>query len=253
MATATYKALLAGTGVDPTFGATQNYILYKDSMGYRDALKQLNTGEALGVMPIAVKTGLPAKASAVKHARFSASCTYGNNDVLKFFFSDIAAMTPRTSNDLKKIARNVLASLLDAQDPTDQQRIEVLASDEDWSKMDANPAQIVAPFYSDWFDITEWAPAIAKVAPLLADTIRYAKTVAGDPTADPKFMKKRAALALALDGATHNTKAAFNQNFPICVMATLAGLTSGGPNAPTFQAGWNGVNVFPAPLAVGAK
>jgi hypothetical protein len=249
VATATYKALLAGTGMNPAFSATQTLLLYEDSMEYRDALTQLNAGEVLGVMPTAVKTGLPATGSPVQHARFAASCNYGNDDVLRFFFSDINARTPRTSDGLKKIGRTVLASLLDPQDPTDQERIVVLGSDDKWATMDANPAQIVPPFYSDWYDITEWASAIATVGPLLADTIAFAKTVQGDPTANPAFMQKRAGLALALDSATHNTKAAFNQNFPICVMATLAGLTPGAKRL-VFEAAWNGRTLFsnkPAP------
>jgi hypothetical protein len=41
---------------------------------------------------------------------------------------------------------------------------------------------IPPPFSADWFDIVEWADAVAKVGPLLSDTIAYAKTVRGDPT-----------------------------------------------------------------------
>jgi hypothetical protein len=104
--------------------------------------------------------------------------------------------------------------------------------------MDANPAQIVQMYHSDWMDVTDWATAIAKVGPRLADAVRFARTVAGDPIADSTFMKKRAALALALDGATHKTRAAFDRGFAICVMAILAGLTSGSNvTPPVFEAG----------------
>ncbi len=249
VATATYKALNAGIGVAATFGATQDLLLYADSMGYRQALKQLNGGELLGVMPATVKTGLSATGAPVHHARFAASCTYDNDHVLRFFFSDSQAFTPRIAADVTKLGRTVLRSLLDPQDPTDQKRIAVLGSDKQWAEMDANPAKILPPFASDWYDITHWASAITKVGPLLADTINFAKTVAGDPTTNATFMKKRAALALALDGVTHNTNAAFEKEFPICVMATLAGLTPG-TTPPVFEAAWNGTTLFsnkPAP------
>lgn len=256
VATATYKALLAGIGTNAAFRASQTYFEYKDPMGYRDALKLLNTGEVLGVMPPAIKTALPSSGAPVERARFTASIDYQNNDVLRFFFKDTVALTPRTADELKKLGRSALARLLDPQDATDLLRIQALQSDAQWAAWDANPAQVPAPYYSDWFDITQWSSAIAHVGPLLADTIAFARTVAGDPTASTVFMSKRHSLALALDSAVKNTKAAFNQNFPICVMAVLAGRTPGAP-PPSFEAGWNGKDVFsnvapPAAIAAAA-
>jgi hypothetical protein len=245
LATATYKALNAGTGVAATFGTSQDYLLYEDSMGYRDALKELNAGEVLGVMPPSVKSHYLASGPKVHHARFAASCAYDNDHVLRFYFSDVPALKPRTAGDLKKIGRKVLAALLDPQDSVDHDRIGALKSDQKWAEMDANPAQILPPFYSDWTLITWWASAIADVGPILADTIRYAKTVVGDPTADKTFMEKRAALAQALDAATHETHAVFEKGFPICVMATLAGLNPGPtPPPPVFEAAWDGKSQF---------
>jgi hypothetical protein len=244
LATATYKALISGSGVTAGFSATQEFVRYQDSMDYRAALTQLNTGEVLGVMPPSVKTALTGAGSAVHHARFAAACNYSNDDVLRFFFSDIQRLTPRKAVDLEKIGRNVLASLLDPQNPTDLQRMQVLYNDAAWAAMDATGSDISTPYYSDWYDITaSWAPSLAKVGPILADTIAYAKTVKGDPSQDPTFMKKRANLAHALAAATRNTKAAFNQNFPVCVMATLAGLTPG-DNVPSFSAAWNSTTLF---------
>jgi hypothetical protein len=244
LATATYQALISGSGVTAGFSAKQEFVLYRASMGYRPALSQLNTGEVLGVMPPSVKSALPAAGSPVGHARFAATCNYSNDDVLRFFFTDIQKLTPRKTSDLEKIGRNVLASLLDPEDPTDLQRMQVLYNDAAWAAMDATGSNIPAPYYSDWFDITvSWAPSIAQVGPILADTIAYARTVKGDPSKDPAFMKKRANLAHAIAAATRNTKAAFNPNFPICVMATLAGLTPG-DNVPSFSAAWNSTTLF---------
>jgi hypothetical protein len=221
VATAAYQALLTGTGAKPTLAATQNFLDYHETLDYRKALKELNAGEVLGVMPLNVKTGMAAIGKPVSHARFAASRTYTNDDVLRFFFSDIQNFTPRNPASLIQTGRQVLAGLLDPQDPTDQKRISALQSDSAWVQMTANPAQIQPTFYSDWYDITNWASAIAKAAPLLADAIRFAKTVPGDPTANPTFMKKRAALASALNGVTHNTNAAFEKAFPLCVMSAL--------------------------------
>jgi hypothetical protein len=123
-------------------------------MGYRDALKQLNAGEVLGLMPPSVKSHYSASGPKVHHARFAASCTYDNDRVLRFYFSDVPGLKPRTADDLKHIGRKVLTALLDPQDSVDQKRIAVLNSDEKWAEMDANPAQILAPFYSDWTLIT---------------------------------------------------------------------------------------------------
>jgi hypothetical protein len=244
LATATYQALISGSGVAADFSASQEFVLYKDFMDYHSALTQLNTGEVLGVMAPSVKTALPPTGSPVRHARFGAICKYSNDDVLHFFFTDIQRLTPRNTVDIEKIGRIVLSRLLDPQNPTDRQRIQVLSDDAAWAAMDATGSAIPAPYYPDWFDITvSWAPSIAKVGPILADTIAYAKTVQGNPTQDPTFMKKRANLAHALASVTRNTRAAFNQNFPVCVMATLAGLTPG-DYVPTFSAAWNSTTVF---------
>jgi hypothetical protein len=236
--TAAYKALFTGIGTEPSLSARQDFLLYKTSMAYRDALKQLNAGEVLGAMPPSVKSHLPANGNSVRHARFAASRDYSNVDVMHFFFSDDIELTPRTAADLKKLGRSVLASLLDPQDQTDRQRIQVLQSDAKWAGMDSQPAQLRPPFYSDWYDITEWSKALATAAPLLADVIRYGKQVPGDPTADPTFRQKRAALTAALGAVTRDTRAAFEMAFPICVMASLAGVIPGA-NAAVFEAEWN--------------
>ena len=75
VATATYKALNSAVGVASSFAATQDLLIYKESMGYRDALKQLNAGVELGVLPIAIKSSLPTAEAKVHHARFAASCS----------------------------------------------------------------------------------------------------------------------------------------------------------------------------------
>jgi hypothetical protein len=244
LATATYQALAAGIGFGVTLNAQQDVLIYKDSMGYRDAWKQLGAGVILGVMPQATWDQMPAAGPKVRHARIAANCEYDNDDVMRFFFADIQMLTPRRADDLKLLGRRVLAALLDPLDSVDQARREHLLNQSLWDAMDGNPAQIPPPFLSDWLDVTEWAEAVAKVAPLLADTIAYGKSVHGDPTADEKFMEKRRNVALAINSVLHNTNAAFDHLFPICVMASLAGRTPGHDPAPVFEAVWNSQTIF---------
>jgi hypothetical protein len=244
LATASYKALSAGVGFGVALNARQDTLIYKDSIGYRDAWKQLGAGVILGVMPKSTQDNLPAAGPKIRHLRIAASCDYNNDDVLRFFFSNIKNFTPRKAADLKQVGRSVLASLMDPQDTVDQKRIQHLMDPNLWAQMDDNPAQIPPPFSSDWFDITEWAEAVAKVAPLLTDIIAYAKTVHGDPTADDTFMRKRRKVALAINSVLHNTRAAFDHTFPICVMASLAERTPGHSPAPVFEAAWNSQTIF---------
>lgn len=91
----------------------------------------------------------------------------------------------------------------------------------------------------DWFDIVEWAGSVADAGTALANAISYAKTVVGDPTANPEFMKKRDKLALAIDAATHDSHGAFDPAFGMCVTAALAGRTPGHDPTPVFEAEWD--------------
>ncbi len=252
VATATYKAMLAGIGASANFSAEQDFLLYRDKLPWRSALKQLNVGESLGVLPPSVKSALPAVGIPVSHARFAAQSVYSNDDVLRFFFSDITQRTPRKKSDLVSLGRTVLASLLDPQDPVDNARISVLQDDGKWAEMDANPAQILPPYSADWYDITTWADAIVAVGPALVAVFKIRESVAGDPSTNPAFMKARAKLAHAIDQVTHDTKAAFEPGFPICVMTKLCGGKPSG-NPSTFQAGWNSASIFSNKTAARVK
>jgi hypothetical protein len=255
LATATYKALGAGVGFGVDFSARQDTLIYKNTIDYREAWKQLGAGVILGVMPQTEKDGLPLKGPQVHHFRIAASCDYDNDDVMRFFFSDVAQLTPRKGEDLNSVGRRVLAGLLDPLDTEDQERIQHLTDPNLWAQMEDNPAQISGFFRPDYLTIVGWAEAVANVGPLLADTIAYGKTVQGDPTADATFMKKRRKLALAVNSVLHNTNAAFDHTFPICVMASLAGRIPGHAPAPVFEAGWDSKTIFtnkPQAKAVGA-
>ncbi len=243
--TAVYKALLGALGTNPLFEATQNLMEYHDSLGYRSALKQLNAGRVLHVIPVGTDFGLPATGQPVHHALFKASRNYTNDEVLRFFFSDGAGLTGRALESLKQLGRRVLSSLLDPQDPTDQKRIAALQNDDLWAGFDAQPANVPLAYYPDWYDVTTWAAHLARTAPLLADLIRYAKTVPGDPTLDPSFADKRKKLELALASLTKETHAAFDHTFPICVMSALVDeKTHPTASLPVFEATWNSKIIF---------
>ena len=244
LATATYKALGAGAGFGVDFSARQDTLIYKNSLDYREAWKQLSAGVILGVMPQVVKDGLPQTGPQVRHLRIAASCAYNNDDVMRFFFSDAAHLTPRKSDDLKQVGRRVLASLLDPLKPADQQRIQHLTDPNLWAQMEDDPENTSGLFRPDYLVIAGWADAVATVGPLLRDTIAYAKTVQGDPTADARFMKMRGNLALAVNSVLHNTDAPFDHTFPICVMASLAERPPDHPPPPVFEAAWDSKTFF---------
>jgi hypothetical protein len=239
VATAAYQALGAGTGFGLTLTAQQDMLIYKNTMGHREALKQLNPGIILGVMPGSVKTAIPATGPNVRHARFAASCSYNNDDVMRLFFSDPGKMTSRKREELWPVGKATLVKLLDPQDPTDLARIQVLMDPHGWDGMGFNNNSLQGVHRVDWYDIMEWAGSVADAGSALAAAISYAKTVVGDPTADPKFMKKRRELALAIDAATHDSHGAFDPAFGMCVTAMLAGRTPGHDPAPVFEAEWD--------------
>ncbi|MGA7413708.1 MAG: hypothetical protein WBW33_24755 [Bryobacteraceae bacterium] len=250
MATAAYQALGAETGFGLTLTAQQDMLIYRNTMGHRAALKQLNPGVVLGVMPKSVKTAIPATGPNVRHARFAASCSYSNDDVMRLFFSDPVKMTPWKREQLWPVGKTALVKLLDPQDPADLARIQVLMDPHGWDGMEFNNTSLKGAEAVDWFDIMEWAGSVADAGSSLADTISYAKTVTGDPTADPTFMKKRRNLALVIDAATHNAHGAFDPAFGMCLTATLAGRTLGHDPAPAFEAEWDSKVVFSNKVAL---
>jgi hypothetical protein len=253
VATAAYQALGAGAGFGLTLTAQQDVLIYKNTMDHRAALKQLNPGIILGVMPKSVKTAIPATGPNVRHARFAASCSYGNDDVMRLFFSDPVKMTPWKREQLWPVGKTALVKLLDPQDLTDlARRIQVLMDPHGWDEMEFNNNSLQGAERVDWFDITEWAGSVADAGSSLADAISYAKTVVGDPTADPTFMKKRRNLALAIDAATHDAHGAFDPAYGMCLTSTLAGRTPGHDPAPVFEAEWGSKVIFSNKVAVTA-
>jgi hypothetical protein len=158
------------------------------------------------------------------------------------FFSDVSTRTARQLLDLKRLGRQVLASLLDRGDAVDNARWKALTDDQIWGAMEQQkfPSGSRAS-YSDWYDITFWAESITKVAPQLKAVLDAAdKLGPGDPTKDPKFMAERAALAKSVAEVTRNTKAAFEKGWPVAVMFALAG----GQVPASFAAQWDGQKQF---------
>ncbi len=241
LATVVYAASNTGTGIDWKIEAAQSLMLYKEQSNLESVRKNLLLGVALGLLTEGDLGQLPPQAP-YKYFRLAARVTFEGQDVLRLFFSDVPARTERQENDLKRLGRQVLVSLLDRNIPADRARSNVLNSDAQWEEMEQQKFPADSPAsYSDWFDIATWASAIAGVAPRLSEVLGVMDNFQGaDPTKDPSFMTARKALAKALSDATHDTRAAFEKGWPIAVMVALTGR-----NAPvSFEAQWDGKKQF---------
>ncbi|HEY7212193.1 MAG TPA: hypothetical protein VH477_18100 [Bryobacteraceae bacterium] len=240
LATVAYSAAGRGAPAGPALSAAQSLLVYKARQSYTALKKDLLVGEALGLLSAADLAAIGLQKQ-FKYFRLTASAVFDGDDALRLFFSDIAARTPRTEEDLKKLGRKVMIALLDPAIATDDARRKVLASDALWAQMEQQKFPANSPAsYSDWYDIVTWAHAIAAVAPKLSDVLAAWQTVTGDPAKDTHFMAARDALASALAEVTKNTRAAFEHGWPVAAMYAL-----GGRSAPvTFDAQWDGVKRF---------
>ncbi|MBV9765912.1 MAG: hypothetical protein JOZ48_13785, partial [Acidobacteriaceae bacterium] len=238
LATMTYAAM-NGTGkLGATIKVTQSFLLYKSKLDAKSLHKDLLVGIALRVISPEEWQKLIATNAAPRHVRIAAQAIFEADAAQRLFFSDVAARSPRKLEELKQVGRNTLSSLLDRTDPADDRRWRILNDPNAWAQMDKQQFPHDSPAsYSDWYDVTFWAEAVSKVAPLLKDALQAVdQTTAADPTTDSNFMKKRAALASALAAVTRNSHAAFEVGWPISVMCALSGFSE----KLTFQAAWDG-------------
>ena len=241
LATVTYTAGGAQTGTSAAIRATESLLLYHAISSDAVLRKTLLLGRALGVLSSVDLDGI-AREGNVKYFHLAASVVFEGDNALRLFFSDVGARTPRDEEGLKKLGREVLASLLDRNDPVDNARWRALTDDAVWADMERQHFPRESPAsYSDWYDVTFWAHALATVAPLLELVLSAAaRQGSGDPAKNPDFMQARAALSKAIADVTSNTKAAFEKGWPLAILFALAGR-----RAPvSFEAGWNGKKVF---------
>ncbi len=245
LATVTYTAG-SQHGTTATIRATESLLIYDANATDAALRKALLLGAALDVVRSADIDRMAVE-KRVKYFRLAARVLFEGNDALRLFFSEPGTRTPRKEEDLKKLGRQILASLLDRNDPVDQARWAALSDDTVWANMEAQkfPRQSPAS-YSDWYDITFWARAVGTVAPHLARVLAAVSGQgSGDPTKDPAFMAARGALAKAIADVTSNTKAAFEKGWPLAILFALSGR-----QAPvSFEAGWNGKDVVTRPSA----
>lgn len=237
VATATY-AVIAGK-LNLQLSVMQSYFDYQRNMS-RDEMKQnVVLGYQLGLIPQGSFDAVLAATPSFPHASVSATVNYANPAVMTLFFSDTAALKPRSQDELEQIGRNVMIAFLDPSDPVDAVRISVLKNDAAWADMDEagdtatfpqiiflqhlNQAQLGA-VEADWVSIRWWADALVKVAPALSDTLAaLAKAPPADPTHDDEFMKQRARLANTLGAVTRKINAAFVQGWGEAVIFALSG------------------------------
>ena len=220
--------------------AEQKLLSYKLHQSYADLKKEMRLGTALRLLnaqDLAAIVPVPD----FRYYRLSARASYEGEPLLQLFFADVASRAPRAEGDLKHLGRAVLISLLDETNPIDAARINALASDTIWAEMEQQQFPANSPAsYSDWYDITHWAHAIAAVGPRLKIALDAWSTVSGDPSADPRFMAARDALAATLAEVTRNTRAAFEHGWPMAVMFALSQFRADA----SFEAQWNGAVQF---------
>lgn len=241
LATVTYAASNAPSSAsEPVMEARQQLFLYQSRASPKDIRKNLLLGQALGLLTTAdIEQPSAPRQQQHQYFRLAASAAYNTAAALHLFFSDVAAQTPRSEAELQQLGRRVLASLLDENDPVDNKRQEVLRSDTLWAAMETQrhfPPNSPAS-YSDWYDITFWAHALASVAPLLKSVLAIANTLHGtDPSKNAAFMRARNSIAKALAEVTHETHAAFEKGWPLAVLFAVSERAA----FVTFEAQWDG-------------
>ncbi len=246
LATVAYTAAASQPGLKTDIEAEQSLLVYSARSSYAALRKSLLLGVSLQLISAADLEKITIQRE-FQYVRLAARATFQGDDALRLFFSDIQTRTGYREEDLKRLGRQVLASLLDRNDTADNLRRQILNNDAAWAEMDNQKFPPGSPAsYSDWVDITTWAHAIAAVAPRLKSVLEAADNLKGaDPAKDSQFMAQRTALSKTLLEATRDTRAAFEKGWPIAVTFALTGR-----KAPvSFTAQWNGTKYFDAETA----
>jgi hypothetical protein len=241
LATVAYTTADSRAGFSSSIHAKQSLLAYNERSNYAALHKALLLGLALNLLTEDDLNRIAPQKS-FKYVRLAARATFAGDDALRLFFSDVSSRTAHQLPDLKSLGRQVLASLLDRNQPADNARWQALTSDATWAEMDQQKFPPGSPAsYSDWYDITFWARSIATVAPALKAMLEIMDAQnQGDPAKNPTFMAQRAALAKAVAAVTRDTKAAFEKGWPLAVMFVLSGR-----KAPvSFTAQWDGNKQF---------
>jgi hypothetical protein len=250
VATATYAVVARKLNLQ--LSVVQSYLDYQRNMS-RDEMKQnVLLGYQLGIIPQGSLDAALSTTKSFPHALVSATVNYATPAILAMFFSNTAALTPRTQDELEQIGRDAMRVFLNPSDPVDAARIAVLSNPAAWAAMDesgdtATFGQILelqhlnqvqlAVVGSDWVSIRWWADVFTKVAPALRDTMAaLAKAPAANPAQDPDFMKQRARMANALGAVTRKTNAAFVHGWGEAVLFALSGKTG----TPAMDIRWIG-------------
>jgi hypothetical protein len=235
--TATYAAISGKLNVQ--ISVLQSYLDYQRNMSWDEMNQNIQLGYTLGLIPKGDLDLTLNTTPSFPHACITATVRYSTDAVMNMFFSDRNNLVPRRQDDLEQIGRETMIAMLNPKDPTDKVRIAVLEDSNTWAAMDsignANAfgtidglhnlePTLLAVVTSDWVSIRWWADIVDKVGPILGDTIRALKNVAGaDPSHDPNFMKERTRLENALGAITRNTNAAFVRGWGIAVIFALSG------------------------------
>ncbi|HEY3627285.1 MAG TPA: hypothetical protein VGL00_13410 [Terracidiphilus sp.] len=236
MVTATYVA--AGARSSPSLSVVQTYFDYEESMSSSQLGANVRLGTNLGVVPPGTFDSVLAKNLPVAHGRVSLVLRFESAEVMSIFFSDTTRLTPRSSEELERVGRTVLAALLDPSDGIDAARMEILNNDGAWEAMDDNGnvanfgtipslrrlnSNQLEDVSADWVGIRWWADTVSKAGPAIVNLNAAWDGQSPDPTSNPEFMKRRAELNDVLKGVVQDTKSAFTGTWGPAVIAALIG------------------------------
>jgi hypothetical protein len=249
LCTATYA--VASGKLNLNLSVMQSYHRYSSNMSASEMRQNVALGYALGLIPSGSLDATLNSTPSFYHAFVSAVVRYDTPALMDIFYNDPASQTQRSSAELEGAGRDVMCTLLDPSNPTDEVRLSILKNDSAWGQMDESGN--IATFHdipelsglgttqlgaveADWVSIVWWAQALAKIAPALSATIRaLAQAPAANPSQDANFMKGRANLANVLGAVTRNTDAAFVHGWGAAVMFAL----SGKHGSATMDLTWN--------------
>lgn len=217
----------------------QSYVDYQRSMSWNEMNQNLQLGYALRLIPTEDQDSTLKTTPPFFHACVTATVRYNTEAVMNMFFSDRTKLVVRTQDELEQIGRETMIGMLNRQDATDKERIAILRNSTTWAAMNsvgnANafstieglsnlPPTLLAAVRSDWISIRWWAETVAKVGPILGETLKSLEDVSlGDPSHDPNFMNQRKRLENALGAVTRNGNAAFVHGWGVAVIFALSG------------------------------
>lgn len=239
-----------------SFSIRQSLLEYHASASASDIKPEVLTARAVDLALNPQWDSILQSPGEFNHNKFYLDISYDLDQALHFFYSDVAARTPRSADSLDRIGRDTLIALLPPQAVNSQQRRNALNSDEIWNAMRKTgntaafkqipglarlEATALAAVSSDFIDICWWSDAALAVTPKLTAVLTaIEQSKSPNPLNDAAFMAAHKALENALQTVAQNTRSAFNDGWPLAVMYRLAASSGANPPSVQMDIGWNG-------------